>query len=135
MAAAIRTEVNAGYYRAIYDRIGDMHRGRLVGLLRSDRATRRSRFDDVKKPAGSARLSRFREHLTHVAWLGSLAGGSEDWMAGVPAAKVSNFAAEAKVTDAGDMKKMDPIKQVALVACLIHVSRTRGRDDLATMCI
>lgn len=37
------------------------------------------------------------------------------------------------MTDAADMSKMGPIKQVVLVACLIYVARVRGRDEPATM--
>ena len=97
-----------------------------------DPVTRRSRFDDLKRTAGSATLSRFKQHLAHLAWLDSL-GSTAGWVADVPPAKVPHFAAQARVTDAGDMRDIGEEKKVVLIAALLHTARIRGRDELATM--
>jgi hypothetical protein len=97
-----------------------------------DPVSRRSRFDDAKRTAGKATLSRFREHLAQLAWLDGL-GATAAWVAGVPAAKVSHLAAQARVTDAADMADLGVRKRAVSIACLIHTARIRGRDELATM--
>jgi len=132
MAGRIREEVNAGFHAAILARLGPFERERLLGLLRVDSASRRSRFDDLKRPAGAASLSRFKEHLIHLIWMDEL-GQTQGWMVEVPTAKVAHFAGEAKELDAGDMKKVAIDKRVVLLACLLHTARIRGRDELATM--
>jgi hypothetical protein len=103
LAARVRSEVNAGFRALMYGRIGASQRAWLVELLTVDPVTRRSRFDDLKRTAGSATLSRFKQHLAHLAWLDSL-GSTAGLVADVPPAKVSHFAAQARVTDAGDMR-------------------------------
>jgi hypothetical protein len=133
LAARVRSEINAGFHALMYDRIGPAARGWLLELLTVDPVTRRSRFDELKRTAGAATLSRFKEHLAHLAWLDSL-GSTAGWVAEVPPAKVSHFAAQARVTDAGDLRDMGEEKKVVLIACLLHTARIRGRDDLATMC-
>lgn len=125
MAARIREEVNAGVHATIHARISDTERGLLVGLLTVNESSRRSRFDDLKRPAGAATLSRFKEHLARLAWMDAL-GSTASWVADVPAAKVAHFAAEAKDLDAGDMRKLGERKRVVLLACLLHVARIRG---------
>lgn len=132
MAARIREEVNAGFHATIHARISDTERGLLVGLLTVNESSRRSRFDDLKRPAGAATLSRFKEHLARLAGMDVL-GSTAFWVADVLAAKVAHFAAEAKDLDAGDMKKLGEQKRVVLLARLLHVARIRGRDELATM--
>ncbi len=132
LAGRVRSEVNAGFHALMYDRIGPAARGWLLELLTVDPVTRRSRFDELKRTAGAATLSRFKEHLAHLAWLDSL-GSTAGWVAEVPPAKVSHFAAQARVTDAGDLRDMGEQKKVVLIACLLHTARVRGRDDLATM--
>ncbi len=132
MAAKIREEVNAGFHATIHGRISDTERGLLVGLLTVNESSRRSRFDDLKRPSGAATLSRFKEHLARLAWMDVL-GSTDSWIKDVPAAKVAHFAAEAKELDAADMRKLGEQKKVVFLACLLHVAKTRGRDELATM--
>jgi TnpA family transposase len=132
LAATVRTRVNEEFYDLVYARLTAEDVEGLLGLLVVDPVSRRSRFDDAKRTAGKATLSRFREHLAQLAWLDGL-GATGAWVAGVPAAKVSHFAAQARVTDAADMADLGVRKRVVLIACLIHTARIRGRDELATM--
>ncbi|MCW2918059.1 MAG: transposase [Actinomycetia bacterium] len=59
--------------------------------------------------------------------------GTEFWLEGVPPAKVAHFAGEARVLDAAEMGDFNMAKRLALLACLVHTARVRGRDDLAGM--
>lgn len=52
---------------------------------------------------------------------------------GVAESKIADFAAEAAAQDAGTLRDYDPVKQLELVACLVHTARARARDDLADM--
>jgi hypothetical protein len=132
LAATVRTRVNEEFYDLVYARLTAEDVEGLLGLLVVDPVSRRSRFDDAKRTAGKATLSRFREHLAQLAWLDGL-GATGAWVAGVPAAKVSHFAAQARAADAADMADLEVRKRVVLIACLIHTARIRGRDELATM--
>ena len=102
------------------------------GLLEADPVRRRSGFDRLKTVAAAASVQRFKDHLKHLAWLDSL-GAADNWLAGVPPAKVAHFAGEARVTDAADLRRYAPEKKRALVAALIHTARVRARDEIATM--
>ena len=132
LATTVRREVNDGIYAAVQARISESDRMVLTGLLRVDPVTRRSLFDELKRTAAAATVSRFREHLAHLTWLDGL-GVTDEWVAAVPPAKVSHFAAVARVSNAGDIREMTGIKQIVLIASLLHIARIRGRDDLATM--
>jgi hypothetical protein len=52
---------------------------------------------------------------------------------GVAEQKVADFAAEAAAQDAASLGDYDPVKQVALLACLVYTAQARARDDLAEM--
>jgi len=132
LATAVRREVNDGIYATVYARISEQDRVVLTGLLRVDPVTRRSLFDELKRTAAAATVSRFREHVAHLTWLDGL-GTTARWMAEVPPAKVSHFAAVARVSNAGDLREMAAVKQIVSIASLLHIARIRGRDDLATM--
>ncbi|MFD7223060.1 hypothetical protein ACFV9P_18830 [Streptomyces sp. NPDC059892] len=54
-------------------------------------------------------------------------------MDGVAAGKVTDFAGEADAADVAELRDHRPVKRLGLVACLVHKSRMRVRDDLATM--
>jgi len=54
-------------------------------------------------------------------------------LAGLPAAKIPHFAAEAKALDAAEMRKITAPKRTMLLLCLLHQASVQGIDDLATM--
>ena len=60
-------------------------------------------------------------------------GDTSAWLAGVAPAKVTDFAGEAAAQDIDTLSRYDPVKRLALVACLVHTARMRARDDLAEM--
>jgi hypothetical protein len=53
------------------------------------------------------------------------------WLEGIAESKIADFAGEAAAADADVMRKVAPLKRMALLACMVHVARTRARDDLA----
>ena len=54
-------------------------------------------------------------------------------MEGIAESKIADFAGEAIAADAAVMRDIAPLKRIALLACMVHVARTRARDDLAEM--
>ena len=128
MVAKIRAEANAGVFATVAARITLGQRARLLELLVVDPTTRRSRFDRLKDPAKAATLGKFKDRLGHLADLDAL-GPTDIWLHGIPPGKISNFAGEAKVTDANDMAKVGDAKRLTLLATFVHTLRTSARDE------
>jgi hypothetical protein len=133
MAAAIRTEVNDGFYRTVTGRLGSAVRARLARMLVVDPVSRRSEFDRLKDVAKAASLNKFKERLDLLADIDAI-GPAEVWLEGVPPGKIAHFAGEARVTDVADLKKItSENKRLTLIACLVYTVRTGVRDDVVTM--
>jgi hypothetical protein len=60
-------------------------------------------------------------------------GDTRAWLEGIAESKIADFAGEAMTADADMMRNVAPLKRIALLACMVHVARTRARDDLAEM--
>jgi Domain of unknown function (DUF4158) len=125
MAAALRAEVNGGFYQ-VADRLDAAERARLLGLLVVDPISRHSALPRLTQPAPKATVSRLKQHLVLLRWLDDL-GSTEAWLAGVPSAKVSHFAGEAAVLDADELSGVSEDKRLTLLACLVHTARIRAR--------
>ena len=132
MAAAIRAEVNAALFETITGRMTPLEARRLGGLLEVAGPSRKSPFDGLKRAAGRASWSGFREQVGHLAWVDSL-GNTDAWLDGVAESKIADFAGEARVADAAVMGDISEPKRTALLACLVHEARRAARDDLAEM--
>jgi hypothetical protein len=132
MAASIRIAVNTAEYAGIDARMSRAQVAVVDAMLVVDPVTRRSDFDRPKTTAPAATVQRLKNQVAHLTWLDSL-GPTEAWLEGVPPAKVSHFAGEARVTDASDLRKYGDGKRRALVIALLHQARVRARDEFATM--
>jgi len=62
-AARIRADVNGALHARVAARMSDTDAARRDALLELDPRTRRTAFDELKRPAGAATVSRLREHL------------------------------------------------------------------------
>jgi hypothetical protein len=96
---------------------------------RTGRPSRAARPQAARK---AATLTKFKQHLAHLAWLDGL-GPARAWLAGIPPPKVAQFAGEAHVTDVADLRKMGAARRLALVVRLLHQAQVRARDEVATM--
>ena len=132
LAARIRHDVNTAMFERVGARIALRDRIVLEELLDVDGPGSKSAFHSLKQAAGRASWSAFREQVAHLRWIDSL-GDSDAWLEGVAESKIADFAGEATVADAGVMRDVAPAKRIALLACMVHVARTRARDDLAEM--
>lgn len=132
LAGRLRAEVNDGFHHLVAGRLDAAARARLAGLLAVDPVTRQSALPTLTRPAGRATVSRLKQHVAFLAWLDDFGPGG-DWLAGVPAAKISHFAGEAAVLDAGELTGVGEDKRLTLLACVVHTARTRARDEGVTM--
>lgn len=132
MCGRVRREVNRRIFRTIYERLTPEQRVAVEALLTVKGSDGRSEFDRLKRPAGAPTWTHLREQVSHLRWVDSF-GGSGEWMVGIAAGKIADFAGEAAAGDAGVLGDYERVKRIALLACLIHQSRGRARDDLATM--
>ena len=71
IAARIRAEVNTGMFARILARMRQPEVLRVNGCWRSW-AVGKSPFDRLKRPAGKASWSKFREQVAHLRWVDSL---------------------------------------------------------------
>lgn len=131
-ASTIRARVNQAFFAEIGSRVDAASRQVLLGLLQVDNWSRHSRFDDFKRPARRPSLSRLKAHTETLRSLDQI-GDTAMWLGGLAPAKAAHFAAEARVLDASDMNKITETKRLALLVCLVHRARIRGRDELAEM--
>ena len=132
LATAIRAEVNAGMFARITERMGPEARQRLQALLTVASPGGTSMFSRLKKPDQRATWSRFKAQAEYLSQVDAL-GDTEAWLEGIAPAKVTDFAGEAAAQDIDTLSRYDPVKRLALVACLVHTARMRARDDLAEM--
>jgi TnpA family transposase len=132
MASQIRGEVNTSIFEQIASRLTLRDTRVLQQLLDVTAPGRTTRFNELKKVAGRASWSAFREQVSHMAWVDSL-GDTSVWLEGIAESKIADFAGEAWAADAAVMGDVAPLKRTALLACVVHVARQRVRDDLAEM--
>ena len=131
LATTIRAEVNAGIFTRIVERMGPGGQQRLQALLTvADGGT--SMFNRLKKPAQRATWSRFKAQAEYLSQVDAL-GDTVAWLEGITPGKVADFAGEAAAQDIDTLSRYNPVKRLALVACLVHTARMRARDDLAEM--
>ena len=130
IAARVRAEINSGMFARILARMTQPEILRVNRLL--EVAGDKSQFDVLKRSAGKASWSQFREQVAHMRWVASL-GGSAGWLEGIAESKIADFAGEAQAADAAVMRDVSQPKRTALLACLIHVAQTRARDELGDM--
>jgi hypothetical protein len=132
MAAKIRTEVNASICAGIHDRMSAPERAGVLRLLEERESDGTTLFNRLKKPAQGPTWSHFKNLSKRLEWVDGL-GGTGGWMDGIAAGKITDFAGEADAADVAELRDYQPVKRLALVACLTHKARMRVRDDLATM--
>ncbi|WP_235965573.1 DUF4158 domain-containing protein [Micromonospora rubida] len=132
MVGTIRTQVNTAVFAGIAARMSGPAADEVDALLKVDPIRRRSQFDQVKTVAGAPTVGNVKDHVKHLAWLDAL-GPTEEWLEGVPPAKVAHFAGEASQTDVADLGKYGTARRQALIVCLVHTARVRTRDEVAAM--
>jgi hypothetical protein len=130
-----RTEVNRTLYRRVHDALGSEGRSAIDRLLTEPGAEpRETRWNVLKRDAGSPTLTHLRELLERQRWLDRerLPIALRTLL---PEVKLRQFALEAKSLDAARMQEMAPAKRFTLAATLIELQNARVLDDLTEMFI
>jgi hypothetical protein len=98
----------------------------------SDRRT--TTWNRLKQDSGSPTLTHLKELVDHQKWLSDQQMPASV-LAGLPAAKIDQFAAEAMSLDAARMQELEPRKRYTLAAVLVRTQLSRVLDDLGQMFI
>ncbi|HEX8345213.1 MAG TPA: DUF4158 domain-containing protein, partial [Actinoplanes sp.] len=132
MASQIRGEVNDEMFAAITQRAGPGGVATLDGLLDPIGPGGRTGLDRLKRSAPRPSWSNYRKQLDHVEWVDSL-GDAAAWVQGIAATKLTDFAGEAEVGDAGVLGDYGDAKRIAVLAALLHSAQAKARDDVVEM--
>lgn len=136
LAANVRTMVHNEIFQAIDNRMTDELRSKVRQLLtparkRGDKTADWTRLKELPK---RATLGHLRDLESHLEWLLSQ-GETEKSLAGVPSAKIKDFAAEARGLTPKEMNTLPTLRRQAYVLCLVRQSRVETRDHLVQMFI
>ena len=130
-----RAEVNRGFYTQVYDALGTEGRQHIDRLWATPGAeARTTAWNTLKHDTGSPTLTHLKALLDHHTWLAAhqLPGHG---LSSLPAAKLEQFAAEARSLDAARMQALEPHKRYTLAAVLLQTQWSRVLDDLGQMFI
>ena len=132
LVTRIRRIVNDRFFRMIAGRLSPLEQAQLSSLLETLISNQASGFNKIKEAPKSATLSHLDEWLTRLTWLLSF-GSMEHLIEGIPHAKVTQFAAEARAQHASDMWDFAPPKRFTLLVCLLHQATVAKRDEVVQM--
>jgi TnpA family transposase len=127
-------EVRKKSYRVIYEQVEeqlqDEHKKVINELFVVAGGTSYSVWNRLKEDAKSAKLSHLKDLVAHRDWL-SQQHIPVHLLKGVPAIKIKQMAAEAKVLEASQMMKMKANKRYVLAISLFCVQYSKVLDDIA----
>lgn len=130
----VRSLVNHRIWNNVFDQLNFTDFARLDNLLESDTNRFRTPFNLLKQLPKKPTLKHLQQLLDHLEWLTNLSN-FEKVLENIPPLKIKHFAGEARVLDAGEMKKFKKPKQYALIICLIHRAHIKTHDALIRMFI
>lgn len=129
VARKSRRQVNDGYYQQLAMPLSKQTRTDIDGLLARADSRGTSGWNALKQEPKKPTNKQIKAYLAHMKWL-------QSWVKELPAldaipvAKRRQFMYEARAIDAGDLKKLKPIKRYALVVILFHAQLHRATDDV-----
>lgn len=89
-------------------------------------------FNRLREAPKSATFTHLDEWVERLTWLLSL-GNMERLVEGLPATKVTHFAAEARSFHADELRDFTLPKRLTLLVCLIHRETISTRDEIVEM--
>ena len=132
LAGHIREFVHQQLYEKITASLSDEQHYILDGLLEVREDEQITDFIRIKQAPKKATLKQMNLWSQRMDWLCSIIA-PDDFIQDIAHTKVRQFAAEASVLEAGDMKDINAPKRYALLICLIHQAQVQTRDQLVTM--
>jgi len=136
LAVNVRATVHEAIFQSIDQRLTDELRGQVKQLLvgakaRGDKTAAWTRLKELPKRATAGHLVDLELHLEWLLTLGEV----EKPLAHVAAAKIKDFAAEARRLPPKEINEMSPLKRQTFALCLIYLARVETRDHLITMLV
>ena len=132
LARWVRSVVNQRIYATVAGGLDDAAQLTVDGLLDVGEGAGRSWLHRLKQQSRRPTVSHLGALVTELEWLDGL-GCPDRALAGVPPAKIAQFAAEAWVLDASELRHFTPARRATVVLCLLAPRRARVRDDLVEM--
>jgi hypothetical protein len=134
-AQRARSSVNRGIYSRIYSALGEKRRQLIDKLLEVEAAAKRSLWNQLKLDAGAPPLTHVRAWIDRLRWLKSFNLDAIQLLDEIPAAKVRDFAVQARSLNAARMLEMEPHKRYTLVLTLIRQQTAQCLDDLGELLV
>lgn len=125
----IRTEVNQNWYQQLMNRLTEEEKALLASLPTRRDEQSVTDFTTLKTPPGKPILSEMKRMKDRLRWLMGLLDTAR-LLAGIPTARVMQFAAEARSLEPNDMVDISPPHQFTLLTCLLHQATVETRDHL-----
>lgn len=128
----VRNLVNQSLFQLVLSRLNNDYQQRLLDLLDNHPVEYRSLYNNLKQLPKRPTRNHLNDLIVHLIWLDSL-GDIKPLLAGITAAKIQHFAAEARVLDASEIKEFNLPKRITLILCLIYSVQVTTRDNLVEM--
>lgn len=132
LVSRIRKVVHGHIFQTVLSRLTESEQTLLEDLLDRSTASYFTEFNRLREVPKSATLTHLDEWIDRLIWLLSL-GSMDRLIAGLPAAKITHFAAEARSLHADDLRDFTLPKRLTLLACLIHQETISTRHEIAQM--
>ena len=125
----LRNQVNSELYQKVANALFREERQKLDGLLTTQPDQTEPAWGRLRSLPKSASLTHLQDLILHYTWLLSL-GEVERALTPLSQAKIQDFAAQAHTLKPSELIDYTPARRYTLMACLIHRSRSRTRDNL-----
>ena len=118
----------------MFDGLTAQERKELDQLLVIAVAQRRTPFQTIQRLPQPPSRKHLEETIDHLEWLDTLGSvGTE--LKGIAPSLIGEFARQARTADAAELKDVTPAKRYTLLLCLIHNTKARTRDAVASMAV
>lgn len=128
----LRSQVNQKIFDQTIKQLSPETIESLNALLDSHPQEKRTPFNQLKSLPKRPSRNHLNDLLVHLMWLVTdyvIA----PYLQHIASAKIKHFASEARVLDAGSVKKMNIAKRLTVLLCLIYESQIDTRDNLVEM--
>lgn len=134
IARTARQRINTDYHLLVVQRLSEGTKDGLRKLFEGSGRKHKTAWDSVKKEPSNPTVRHMQEFLNHLDTLLQHDLRLEAF-AGIPAVKVTQFAAEARAVDVASMRDFAESKRLTLAASLVLAQVGRAYDDVADMFI
>jgi len=132
LVGRVRKVVHGRIFQTVLLRLSENEQAMLARLLDKKDSGYFTEFNRLREAPKSATFTHLDEWVERLTWLLSL-GNMERLVEGLPATKVTHFAAEARSLHADELRDFTLPKRLTLLVCLIHRETISTRDEIVEM--